>query len=58
MGKRTVKSFEMDMTSLCSIPLVSARANSFIAGGPDGMTIMVNHSILSSPKMFVLAANP
>ena len=47
----------MDIFSPSSLPLTSARAVRFRAGGPVGMSIMVNHSMGSAESHVVRAAN-
>lgn len=47
----------MDMVISSSTPLTSARARSFIAGGPTGMSIMVNQRAGSLVKILVELAS-
>jgi hypothetical protein len=46
----------MDIFSCSSDPLTSARAMSFVAGGPVGMSMRTNHNVGSSSSRFVLEA--
>lgn len=58
MGGLTVRSLAMDIVISSSTSLTSASASSFIAGGPTGMSIMVNQSAGSLVKRLVeLARN-
>lgn len=53
----THKNLAIDIFSPSLLPLTSARAVSFMAGGPVGISIMVNHSIGSTESQLVLAAS-
>ena len=51
-----VRNFAMDNFSSSSAPLTSARATSFVAGGPVGMSINTNHKIGSFSIQLVFSA--
>jgi len=54
--RRTVKNLAMAIFSASLLPLTSARAVSFMAGGPVGMSMRQNQSMGSWGSQFVLAA--
>jgi len=51
-----VKNFAIDIFSSSSAPLTSAKATSFVAGGPVGIIIITNQRIGSLPSKLVLSA--
>ena len=55
-GDFTVKNLAMLIFSPSLLPLTSARAVNFIAGGPVGINIIVNQSIGSLERRDVRAA--
>jgi hypothetical protein len=51
-----VKNFAIDIFSSSSAPLISAKATSFVAGGPVGIIIITNQRIGSLSSRLVLSA--
>lgn len=52
----TVRNFAIDILVFSSNLVTSARASSFMAEGPVGMSIIVNHSIGSDERILVRLA--